>query len=306
VEYDERGLFWIRNFLKYNSPDNPSAVTGWRNFASWIPECPLLSRAIPAIREHCSQRGNVYVENFDSGFGACFGHYLGNVAEHGDGQGDGHSAEEDVGHGDDHNEHEKEYEDEREAEVTPPSLLGADRCISDAPSATRADVDTTKSVSNGAGYQEKTSKARKTRKDGKGEAFERFVEDALKLNWYDAPQDLVVKWLEIRFNGGKSGCWQETVDGIKRQAAKNGKSITEAIQTCVALHVANYVAEYDKPRQGQTQESSSTHQLTVEAWNNKQTMQKLMGMQLEKPPEYLRAELAAMMGDASAASSESE
>lgn len=64
VEYDERGLFWVKNFLKYNPPDNPKVVLSWRNSIDLLPECPLLSKVLGSAKSHCFQRGEGYAEAF--------------------------------------------------------------------------------------------------------------------------------------------------------------------------------------------------------------------------------------------------
>ena len=64
VEYDERGLFWVKNFLKYNPPDNPKVVLSWRNSIDLLPECPLLSKVLESAKTHCFQRGEGYAEAF--------------------------------------------------------------------------------------------------------------------------------------------------------------------------------------------------------------------------------------------------
>lgn len=64
VEYDERGLFWVKNFLKYNAPDNPKVVLSWRNAIDLLPECPLLAKVLEAAKIHCYQRGEGYAESF--------------------------------------------------------------------------------------------------------------------------------------------------------------------------------------------------------------------------------------------------
>lgn len=69
VKYDSRGLFWVRNFLKYNAPDNPKVVLSWRDSLDLLPECPLLAEVIGVCRKHCESRGPGYVEAFEKGIG---------------------------------------------------------------------------------------------------------------------------------------------------------------------------------------------------------------------------------------------
>lgn len=69
VEYDERGLFWVKNYLKYNSPDNSKVVISWRDCLDFLPECPLLRKIIESARAHCLSRGEQYAAAFEKGIG---------------------------------------------------------------------------------------------------------------------------------------------------------------------------------------------------------------------------------------------
>lgn len=69
VEYDDRGLFWVKNFLKYNAPDNPKVVISWGNVLDLLPECPLLTKVLKSAQAHCLQRGEGYAEAFSKSFG---------------------------------------------------------------------------------------------------------------------------------------------------------------------------------------------------------------------------------------------
>lgn len=69
AEYDDRGLYWVKNFLKYNSPDNPKVVISWRECLDFLPECPLLSKILESARAHCLSRGERYIEAFQNGIG---------------------------------------------------------------------------------------------------------------------------------------------------------------------------------------------------------------------------------------------
>lgn len=71
VEYDERGLFWVKNFLKYNAPDNPKVVISWRTGLDYLPECPLLKKIIESAQAHCLSRGERYAEAFRIAIGDC-------------------------------------------------------------------------------------------------------------------------------------------------------------------------------------------------------------------------------------------
>lgn len=65
VEYDDRGLFWIRNYLKYNGPDNPKVVISWSSSLDLLPECPLLENVLEAARNHCLARGESFAKAFE-------------------------------------------------------------------------------------------------------------------------------------------------------------------------------------------------------------------------------------------------
>lgn len=69
AEYDDRGLYWVKNFLKYNSPDNPKVVISWRECLDFLPECPLLQKIIESAKTHCLSRGERYIEAFQKGIG---------------------------------------------------------------------------------------------------------------------------------------------------------------------------------------------------------------------------------------------
>lgn len=78
VEYDERGLFWVKNFLKYNPPDNPKVVLSWRNSIDLLPECPLLSKVLESAKTHCFQRGEGYAEAFRKCMPDCMAYGMAN------------------------------------------------------------------------------------------------------------------------------------------------------------------------------------------------------------------------------------
>ena len=64
LDYDDRGLFFVRNFLKFNAPDNPSVVKGWQVDFDCLPECALLASIVDKARESCESRG----KNFEAIF----------------------------------------------------------------------------------------------------------------------------------------------------------------------------------------------------------------------------------------------
>ena len=69
AEYDDRGLYWVKNFLKYNSPDNPKVVISWRECLDFLPECPILRKIVDSAYAHCLSRGEQYVNAFKKGIG---------------------------------------------------------------------------------------------------------------------------------------------------------------------------------------------------------------------------------------------
>lgn len=68
AKYDPRGLFWVRNFLKYNSPDNPNQVRCWEDALDLLPECPLLEDVIRSAYATCRRRGQSFVDALSDRF----------------------------------------------------------------------------------------------------------------------------------------------------------------------------------------------------------------------------------------------
>ena len=62
AKYDPRGLFWVKNFLKYNAPDNPNQVRTWDDALDLLPECPLLEDVIRCAYATCRSRGQSFVD----------------------------------------------------------------------------------------------------------------------------------------------------------------------------------------------------------------------------------------------------
>lgn len=62
LEYDEAGIFWIKNFLKYNPPENPKVVISWSSLLDLFPECPLLIKIAKSVLRACETRGEAYVK----------------------------------------------------------------------------------------------------------------------------------------------------------------------------------------------------------------------------------------------------
>ena len=61
LEYDEAGIFWIKNFLKYNPPENPKVVISYASLLDLFPECPLLIKIAQSVLRACEARGDSYV-----------------------------------------------------------------------------------------------------------------------------------------------------------------------------------------------------------------------------------------------------
>lgn len=61
LEYDEAGIFWIKNFLKYNPPENPKVVISYSSLLDLFPECPLLIKIAKSVLRACEARGEAYV-----------------------------------------------------------------------------------------------------------------------------------------------------------------------------------------------------------------------------------------------------
>lgn len=61
LEYDEAGIFWIKNFLKYNPPENPKVVISYASLLDLFPECPLLIKIAKSVLRACEARGDSYV-----------------------------------------------------------------------------------------------------------------------------------------------------------------------------------------------------------------------------------------------------
>ncbi|MTT64667.1 hypothetical protein [Parasutterella excrementihominis] len=62
LEYDEAGIFWIKNFLKYNPPENPKVVISWSSLLDLFPECQLLIKIAKSVLKACETRGEAYVK----------------------------------------------------------------------------------------------------------------------------------------------------------------------------------------------------------------------------------------------------
>lgn len=68
LEYDEAGIYWIKNFLKYNPPENPKVVISWSSLLDLFPECPLLIKIAKSVLRACETRGEAYVKALNPEF----------------------------------------------------------------------------------------------------------------------------------------------------------------------------------------------------------------------------------------------
>lgn len=68
LEYDEAGIFWIKNFLKYNPPENPKVVISYASLLDLFPECPLLIKIAKSVLRACEARGDSYVNSLHPEF----------------------------------------------------------------------------------------------------------------------------------------------------------------------------------------------------------------------------------------------
>lgn len=69
VECDETFAFvGLPNFMKYNGPDNPNAVTSWIKCLDFIPECSLKHQVLQRARECAVGRGPTFAERLAEPF----------------------------------------------------------------------------------------------------------------------------------------------------------------------------------------------------------------------------------------------
>ncbi len=64
IVYDDVGLVWIPNFLKYNEPESPSVVKSWRSVLDLLPECPVYYRGVKAAYQYCKNRSPAFESAF--------------------------------------------------------------------------------------------------------------------------------------------------------------------------------------------------------------------------------------------------
>lgn len=102
IVYDEVGLVWIPNFLKYNEPESPSVVKSWRHVLDLLPECPVYFRGVNAAYHYCKARSSA----FEAAFIQSVGQVVKEFALQGVAQADGQAVP--------HQEQEQKQEQEQE------------------------------------------------------------------------------------------------------------------------------------------------------------------------------------------------
>lgn len=70
INYDERAfLLFVPNFLKYNQPENPNVVKGWKSAIDLLPECDLKINVL-AKAKACTANNDALSKAFDNAFGS--------------------------------------------------------------------------------------------------------------------------------------------------------------------------------------------------------------------------------------------
>ena len=70
INYDERAfLLFVPNFLKYNQPENPNVVKGWKSAIDLLPECDLKLNVL-AKAKACTANNDALSKAFDNAFGS--------------------------------------------------------------------------------------------------------------------------------------------------------------------------------------------------------------------------------------------
>lgn len=60
-------VVWVPNAIKYNPPENPNVVKGWRNSWDEIPECALKVEALERLKEFTQGLGEGFAKAFREG-----------------------------------------------------------------------------------------------------------------------------------------------------------------------------------------------------------------------------------------------
>lgn len=69
VNYDERASFvWVKNFLRYNAPENPNVVKSWATSLDLLPECPMKTQLIQSCKEYAKGLPKGFAEGLPEPF----------------------------------------------------------------------------------------------------------------------------------------------------------------------------------------------------------------------------------------------
>lgn len=69
LKYDERGLLFAPNFVKYNAPESPNVIRAWRSSLDYLPECPLLVDVLMCAESRVDSMSEGYKKAFAEAFG---------------------------------------------------------------------------------------------------------------------------------------------------------------------------------------------------------------------------------------------
>jgi hypothetical protein len=70
VKFDKKAsCLVVKNFLKYNPPENPNVVKGWRKADDLIPECELKTELIQNVKDFLKGFSEDFLKAFLEGFG---------------------------------------------------------------------------------------------------------------------------------------------------------------------------------------------------------------------------------------------
>lgn len=72
LRYDERGMIFAPNFIKYNSPESPNVIKAWRNALDLLPECALLNEALKSAKNSVDAMSEAYRKAFREAFPEVF------------------------------------------------------------------------------------------------------------------------------------------------------------------------------------------------------------------------------------------
>ena len=252
VKTDEDGLLmFVPNFLKYNEPESPNVVKSWKSVIDYLPECPLLVEVVEKAIEagktkflekkqdsktdsKTAQEAVEQLENHLESLSKTFGKPSSKASVKACSKPSGKAMP----------------NQEQEQEIYTPLPPQGAVCVSESDLPDKgAETAKTEQEVKPARKTRKSREERKAEREAeKAAECERFVADALKLNWYDVPAELASRWLANRFYKNKTRFSQTTIDYNKREAAANGKTLAEAVEVVVANEWDGYRRYYEKPR----------------------------------------------------------